>query len=207
MAHSIKPPYPIFPLTPFSQSLYSYHALFSPSLPLSPYPPSFPALLCFPTRSRNAKCFPFDLGSASSSSSSRSLAHSLASIRHRFLPALRCRHRSLSLDRHHASLSFWLSPLLVKRYESPPSTRAAVDAARFARLQGFRQQRPTKTALTDVRRAPCRRVYTRANYDPLSRRVYEERASCCLPVAAGFTTETRPGRRTDAGTPSGSFAC
>lgn len=96
------------------------------------------------------------------------------------------------------SPSFFHSPLLIKRCESPPSTRAAVGAARFARLRGFRQQRPTKTALTDVRRAPCRRVYTRANYDPLSRKVYEERASCCLPVAAGFTTETRPGGRTPA---------
>lgn len=132
---------------------------------------------------------------------------SLASTQRRFLPALRHRH-SLSFNRHHANLSlspslspspsFFHSPLLIKRCESPPSTRAAVGAARFARLRGFRQQRPTKTALTDVRRAPCRRVYTRANYDPLSRKVYEERASCCLPVAAGFTTETRPGGRTPA---------
>lgn len=138
----------------------------------------------------------------------RAAVRSLASTQRRFLPALRHRH-SLSFNRHHANLSlsplslppspsFFHSPLLIKRCESPPSTRAAVGAARFARLRGFRQQRPTKTALTDVRRAPCRRVYTRANYDPLSRKVYEERASCCLPVAAGFTTETRPGGRTPA---------
>jgi len=72
MAQSIKPSYPIFPLTPFSQSLYSSRVNLSRSL-------RFP--FTFPKRGE----YPFDVGSFASSPS-----HTFSFIQRRyiFLPLL-----------------------------------------------------------------------------------------------------------------------
>lgn len=144
MAHSIKPPYPIFPLTPFSQSLYSSRA--SPRSSCSSAapkrgehplrPPRGFALLLFSV----APLVPFNLR--------RSI--SLSSL----LPLLAV--APYPTDRHHANL--FPFPSSSRRFRRLPAL-PFVDAARFARLRGFRQERPTKTALTDARRTFCQSLH------------------------------------------------
>lgn len=101
MAQSIKPSYPIFPLTPFSQSLYSSRVNLSRP---------------FVFRLTNCGEHPFDLGGFASSPS-----HSFSFIRGISFFRRRCSCcRSLSLDRHHTDFLYLsLSPLLFMTCSAP----------------------------------------------------------------------------------------
>lgn len=126
MAQSIKPPYPIFLLTLFSQSLYSSRV-------------NLPRPFVFPLRPRSAE----------STSAALLLLRRTRSVSFNADVSFfrrRCCYRSLFLNITRNSLSspfFFLSPSSCRLYR-----------VQLAGLRGFRQQRPTKTTLTDVRR-PC----------------------------------------------------
>lgn len=165
MAHSIKPPYPIFPLTPFSQSLYSSRRV-NPPRPFR-----------FPLTTPKYGEYPFDLGGFASSPS-----HLFSFIRRQYiflLPSLLLLSLFIPRPTSHEfslSLSLSLSPLL--SFSSWRLHRPTCSVPRFSSAT------PNQDS-SDGCETDALAEFTPGLITILSLEGYEERASClpaCLPA-------------------------